>query len=154
MNRSNPFSDFDAFFERMSRNFGVDGTSLPRAGRANWDWHAGDSTFPMDLEDEGDAFVLTADLPGYEKSDIDLSVDGRTLTLSGHREHESGHESEHGHEGMYIHRERRSESVSRSVRFPADVDAESASASYTNGVLTVTVPKVVADEDGHRIDVE
>jgi HSP20 family protein len=151
MNRSNPFSDFDAFVERMARSFDFD--EMPRSRTGRWDWSVGESSFPMDLEDEGEAFVLTADLPGYEKSDIDVSVDGRTLTLSAHRERESEHEGDD--EGLYIRRERRSESVSRSVRLPDDVDAESASATYTNGVLTVTVPKVHVDEDeGHRIDVE
>lgn len=152
MNRSNPFSDFETFFERMARNFG----DVPRArmGRGDWgwDWDAG-AAFPMDLTDEGEAFVLTADLPGFEKADIDVSVDGRTLRLSAHREHE--HEHEGDDEGMYIRRERRSESVSRSVSLPADVDAEGASATYSNGVLTVTIPKAVTDGDeGHRIDVE
>ena len=147
MNRSNPFSEFETFFERMARNF----EEMPRARMGRWDTDL--SAFPMDLEDEGEEFVLTADLPGYEKSDIDISLDGRSLTLSAHREHE--HESEGDDDAMYIRRERRSESVSRSVSLPSDVDAESASATYSNGVLTVTVPKVHVEEDeGHRIDIE
>lgn len=155
MNRSNPFSDFETFFERMTRNFGGF-DEMPRAqmGRGDWgrEWGAG-AAFPMDLADEGEAFVLTADLPGFEKSDIDISVEDRTLRLSAHREHE--HEHDGDDQGMYIRRERRSESVSRSVSLPADVDAESASATYANGVLSVTIPKMVVDEDeGHRIDVE
>jgi HSP20 family protein len=147
MDRSNPFSDVDAFFERMGRRFDFD--EMPRGRMGRWNRAA----VPMDFEDEGEAFVLTADLPGFEKSDIAVTVEGRTLTLSAHREHEREHERER--EGMYIRRERRSESVSRSVHFPADVDADAASATYTNGVLTVTVPKVhVGEDEGHRIDVE
>jgi HSP20 family protein len=148
MNRSNPFSEFETFFERMARSF--DDVPHGRMGRLDWNRDADASAFPMDLADDGEAFVLTADLPGFDKSDIDVGVDGRSLTLSAHREHEHGSD-----EGTYIRRERRSESVSRSVSLPADVDAEGASATYSNGVLTVTVPKVAVDaESGHRIDVE
>jgi HSP20 family protein len=150
MNRSNPFSEFETFFERMARSF--DDGPRGRMGHLDWNRDADASAFPMDLADDGEAFVLTADLPGFDKSDIDVGVDGRSLTLSAHREHEHEHGSD---EGTYIRRERRSESVSRSVSLPADVDAEGASATYSNGVLTVTVPKVAVDaESGHRIDVE
>jgi HSP20 family protein len=151
MNRSNPFSEFETFFERMARSF--DDVPQSRMGRLDWNRDSGASAFPMDLADDGEAFVLTADLPGFDKSDIDVGVDGRSLTLSARREHE--HEQESDDDGTYIRRERRSESVSRSVSLPADVDAEEASATYSNGVLTVTIPKVAVDaEKGHRIDVE
>lgn len=149
MNRSNPFSDFETFFDRMTHRFD-ETEELPQRRTGRWNWGVDAPAFPVDLQDEGETFVVTADVPGVEKDDIDLALEGRTLTLSAHRERELNED-----EGTYLRHERRSESVSRRVTLPADVDAEGASATYANGVLSVTVPKVTVDADeGHRIDVE
>ena len=131
--------------ERMSRQFeesmgGAEIEGLP--GR-------GDST-SIDVADRGDEFVVTADLPGYRKADIDVTLRGDRLQIRGEREEAS----EEGEEGRYIRKERRHESVSRSVSLPSEVDEESVSAQYRNGVLTVTLPKRgVAGDDSHQIDI-
>ena len=138
MNRSNPFDEIEQFFGRT-----------PFAGDRMWgrDLRGAD----VDVADYDDEFVVMADLPGYEREDIDVrAVDGR-LTISAERD-TVGEETDR----RYLRRERRHESVSRTIDLPAAVVAAEASAAYANGVLTVTLPKEqhAADDGGHRIDVE
>ncbi len=106
----------------------------------------------IDVADRGDEFVVTADLPGYQKEDIDLTLQGDRLSIRAERERET-EQTDEG-EGRYIRKERRHESVNRTVTIPEEVDEENVSADYRNGVLTVTLPKRSASEgDGHRIDI-
>ena len=93
--------------------------------------------FKTDVKDEGDAFVLEADLPGFEKKDIHLDIDGDTLTLSAerHSEHEDKDKK-----GKYLCCERSYGSYSRSFDV-SGIQAENIRAKYENGVLTLTMPK-------------
>jgi len=138
MMRRNPF---DEMFERMTGGF--DAPMMERmSARA----------FDVDVAETDDEVTVTADLPGFDREAIAVSVSDRTLTLWATHEHSE--EREPGEEGAsYVRRERRHESVSRSVALPAAVDEASAHAAYRNGVLTVTMPKR-AGEDSHRIEIE
>lgn len=147
MNRSPSFdgSELDSIIARMSRQLEdltgqSDGPFGSRRGAA------------VDLRDEPESFVVTVDLPGFERSDIDLSVADRTLTIDATRD--VSHDADDD-DGRFVRRERRSDSIHRSLRLPADVRADDASATYNNGVLSVTLPKLTVDDgDSHRIDVE
>lgn len=111
---------------------------------------------PVDLEDRGDAYVVTVDVPGFDEGDIDVELAGETLTISATKT-ESNVATDEGTDGdgsRYLRRERSQQSVSRSVRLPEAVDETACEATYRNGVLTVTLPKVDADTDGHSIPVE
>lgn len=158
MRRSNPFdfSDIESVFERMSRQFDEMNRQL-----GSWDGGVGEMIshrgMAIDIAEYDDNLVVVADVPGFEKSDIDLKIAGQVLTIVAERETESETESGDEAQGEFLHRERRSHSVRRSVRLPVEVDEEGASASYQNGVLTVTLPKLQVDdedEDSHHIDVE
>lgn len=135
MQPDNPFESIEEFIERMDQEFDADpfGATEPVA---------------VDVRDADGEFVATADLPGYEKDDIEVTLADRTLRIEADRETHA--ESE---EGEYIRRERTYESVSRSVSLPEPVDAEGVSASFSNGVLTVTLTKQDAD-GGTQIDIE
>ncbi|WP_331235168.1 Hsp20/alpha crystallin family protein [Natronorarus salvus] len=141
MTRRNPFEEIEEFFDRMSRGF-EEGEWAPTT--------IGAQQLAVDLADEGDAFVVTADLPGYEREEISLTLAERTLELSAEQETERVDEDE---EVNYIRRERRRRSVGRAVRLPEAVDEEATSARYANGVLTVRLPKVEAEE-GTSISIE
>lgn len=157
MRRSNPFdfNDIESMFERMSRQFDDMNRQL-----GSWDSGVGEMVsrggMAIDVTEHDDSLVVVADLPGFEKEDIDLKIAGQVLTIVADREMESESESSDEEQGQFIRRERRSQSVRRSLRLPVDVDEEGASASYQNGVLTVTLPKRQVDEgdDSHHIDVE
>lgn len=108
------------------------------------------TTTSIDVVDEGDAFAVTADLPGFEKEDIDVRLDGNRLTVAAERDSE-----EEATDENYVRRERRRQSVNRSVMLPDDVVESEVSASYRNGVLTVRLPKETEDEGGGtEIEVE
>jgi HSP20 family protein len=135
----NPFDEIERVFDRMSSQF------EPLEG----DLFEG--TVAVDVEDAGDAYVVTADLPGYEREDVDVQLTGRRLTLSAERDESAADESG-TEDGRYIRRERHHRSVSRTVRLPDAVDETGTEAQYNNGVLTVTLPKADVT-DGHDIPV-
>jgi HSP20 family protein len=91
----------------------------------------------VDIYETGESLNVEAELPGIEPKDIEVSVDEGVLTIKGERKLEKEVKEENFHRierayGMF----------QRSVRLPQDVDPESVKASYDDGVLKVTVPKV------------
>jgi len=143
MQPNNYFSDFDDLFERMIQDrSGVFG----RYNRPGYDGDGAD--FAVDVAHHDDEIVVTADVPGFEKADFDISVDGDLLTIRAESESTSSVD-----EDAYVRRERHHQSMHRTIRLPAAVDGEDASATYRNGVLTVSIP-VEADVDVRHIDVE
>jgi HSP20 family protein len=106
----------------------------------------------IDLEDTGNAYVLTSDLPGLEKDQINVSVNGNILTLQGIRKSESSSQDQ---SGGYYAQERSYGSFSRSLALPGPVDEGAITASYKEGVLTVTLPKLKDIEgSGGKISVQ
>jgi HSP20 family protein len=90
----------------------------------------------MDLVEEGEEYVLRADLPGVREEDVKVELDDDVLTISGERR------SEHEERRDGYHRiERASGSFSRSLTVPDGVDPERVQARFDNGVLEVRVPK-------------
>jgi len=143
MNRTNPFDEIEQFFGRAP--FGGD--------RA---WGRTVRTTDIDVAEYDDEFVVMADLPGYDREDIDVRADDGRLTIGAERDTT---DAEHEHENIgrrYLRRERRHESVTRTVDLPGSVVESEATATFQNGVLTVNLPKQMDGEmdDGHQIDVE
>jgi HSP20 family protein len=148
-------------FERMNRQFEEMNRQFARFAETNPALESGDGEshwlptrqggMQVDVAEYDDEIVVTADLPGFEKSDIDLSLAGDALTIRADRDSESEAES-----GNYVRRERRRQSVYRTISLPAEVDESETGASYANGVLTVTLPMIHTDDedDSHHIDVE
>lgn len=101
----------------------------------------------VDVSEDDDAFIVTADLPGFERDDIDITVRDTTLHLRAR--HQSASEDS---ENEYHRRERARRSVSRTVRLPGPVEVNEASAEFNNGVLTITLPKAET-ESGHSVDI-
>ena len=140
MKGRNPFEEIEELLDRMSRGI-EEGSDLSLAGARS---------VSVDVADRGDEFVITADLPGYQKEDIDLRLSEDTLRLSANRETEEIEEEE-----TYVRKERSHQSVSRRIPLPEPVDDEAAKARYQNGVLNVTLPKLAAEEDdASQIDIE
>lgn len=140
--RSNPFRELDELIERMNRQFG----ELSRT----FEGEQMLSDVSADVADQGDQLVVTVDLPGFSQDDIDLRVDQEALTIGAEYEAEDSEET-----AQYHRQERRRESVRRQIPLPEAVDAQDASATYNNGVLTVTLPKLDPEStSGYKIDVE
>lgn len=121
-NDDNFFDLFDNFERKF---FGNSSAALP--------------DFRTDIRDAGDRFVLEAELPGFSKEDIKLDVKDGILTISAQH---SENKDEKDNKGSYIRRERRFGSFTRSFDVTG-VDEEHITASYNNGVLELSLPKVV-----------
>lgn len=96
-----------------------------------------DSFVPgIDISETGDQFLVSVELPGMKKEDIDVSLDNGQLTISGERKFEEKED------GKRYHRvETHYGTFSRSFQLPDNVDEESITATYENGLLNITIDK-------------
>ena len=90
----------------------------------------------FEVKETKDAFIFKADLPGVEEQNIDVSLTGNRLTVSGLREEEDRHEGEN-----FFAYERAFGSFTRAFTLPDGVDSEQVSADLKDGVLTLHIPK-------------
>jgi HSP20 family protein len=90
----------------------------------------------FDVKEIKDAFVIRADLPGVKDEDVQVSLSGNLLTISGKREEEHREQGE-----TYYAMERSYGNFARSFTMPDGVDGASVTADLKNGVLTVQIPK-------------
>ena len=93
--------------------------------------------FKTDIRDEGEHYLLEADLPGFKKEDISVNIEGDTLTIRAERTERT---DEKDSKGNYIKRERSYGSFSRSFDMTG-IRVEDIAAAYENGVLKLTLPK-------------
>lgn len=129
---TNTFSTFDTFREMEQ---------LERAFFGN-DFFSSVPAFKTDIQDKGDHFLLESDLPGVDRKDISIDIDGDCLTI--HAERKSEHE-----EKDYLRCERSYGSYTRSFDV-SNIKADEISASYDNGVLTLKLPKKEAEVPASR----
>lgn len=128
----NPFRDFDD----INRAFFGDNTL---------------TEFKTDIRDMGDSFVLEADLPGFKKEDIKLSLNGETMTIKATRH--SDFENQDKKSG-YLRCERSYGTYTRTFDV-SGIETNSIRAAYNNGVLTVTLPKRSAHRpEGQTITID
>lgn len=90
----------------------------------------------LDLIDRGDAFVVLVDLPGFRRDDVRVSVVPDRVDI------EAVGEADPGRSGTYLRRERRGNTMTRSLSLPELVEVSSATTRYRSGVLQVVLPKV------------
>lgn len=126
-----PFYDID----RMTRNFF--GETPIRA-------------FNTDVQDNGDSYTLEAELPGFDKEDIHIDVEGDQLTIQAQHKTENDQKDD---QGNYLRRERYYGSYSRSFDI-SQINADQISAAYENGVLKLTLPKrTVVTPTSRRLEI-
>jgi HSP20 family protein len=130
-----PFSLFDDDFSDLMQGFffpmrreGGERTQMPR----------------IDVKEMETAFEIKADLPGMKKDNIELTVHNGVLTISATREDEHKEEKE----GELIRRERAYGRYMRQIPLGNHIDEKAVHASFEDGVLQVTVPKLEAVEAG------
>lgn len=129
-----PFFDLSKTLEEMDRIFGSSGRplglrSVPRG------------TFPaINIYDQGDSVVVTAEVPGVDKDKLELSVLGKTMTLKGKRPAEEA-------EGVrYYRNERPTGSFERTLTLADSVKGDSVKAEYRDGILRVSMEKAEAEK--------
>jgi HSP20 family protein len=120
--------DFERARRQMDRLLSVfsAGTSTP----------ASSGVFPpLIVTEDGDAIYVEGEIPGIKADDLDISVVGRTLTLSGERKPEEAQDVN------YHRRERKWGSFRKALTLPEDVNADAVRAECKNGVLKLVLPK-------------
>jgi HSP20 family protein len=128
--RWEPYRDLVSLQERMNRLFN---DSLSRwSGEETY----GSWTPPVDIFEKNESLVILAELPGLRREDIDISVEGGTLTLRGERRRDNEVKEE-----SYYRVERRYGVFARSFSLPTSVDAEKIQATYSGGLLRIELPK-------------
>ena len=152
--RIDPFEQMDRMLEQMRHGLwtGYGGPETPRFGSRRLgesteadgetvsdEYGYSDNALTLDRTDDG--LVVLADLPGFEKDEIELTFEDSVLSIAGTHEVTDGHSA-------------RSRTVRESVRVPSDVLVEEITASYRNGVLEVTLPVEDDEGDDYRIDIE
>jgi HSP20 family protein len=90
----------------------------------------------MDVAETDTGYTLSFDLPGMGKEQVQVSVDGRVVSVEASPGQAAG-----AADARLIHQERRVPRFARTVSLPAKVDATTSSARYDNGVLTLTLVK-------------
>ena len=96
------------------------------------------SLFRTDISDMGEAYRLEAELPGFNKEDININIEDERMTISVERKSDS-----EDNKPNYLHRERFYGSYSRSFDL-SGIDADNISASYSDGILSLNLPKQAA----------
>jgi HSP20 family protein len=118
MNPVNLMNEFDRLFERPYT-------------RTTSDWN-----IALDVAETEDSYLVEATIPGVNVDDIEITLEDNVLMLKGEISR-----NEEVEEAKYHLRERRFGSFSRSIRFPMAVNGDAVEATYTNGILSLNVPK-------------
>ena len=133
--RLDPFEDLariqrevNRLFEDSSRN---PRTTEPVSART---WAP-----PVDVYEDHDEIVVSAELPGVKQDDIDIEITGETLTVRGERKFEDQKRKEN-----YVRVERSYGAFQRSFTIGVPIDADKVEASFHDGVLSVKLPKSAA----------
>ncbi|XOZ32668.1 Hsp20/alpha crystallin family protein [Halomonadaceae bacterium KBTZ08] len=135
MTRWNPFAEFEDILDRYNRQLANRNPAQSSNGNREilqkTDWAPA-----VDITENKDAFVITAELPGIRKEDVKVSVQDGVLTIQGERSFENAEDDERRHrvERFYGH-------FSRSFTLPENVDDENIKANYHDGVLELTLTK-------------
>lgn len=124
------FSNLTERFNRMFEGRGWEDVDRPLVNQFGA-WYP-----PVDIQDRGGEILIEAELPGMKKEDIDIRIENNVLTLQGQRKRE--HEAK---EEGYFRSERVYGGFSRSFTLPSTVAVNKITASYKDGVLTVSLPK-------------
>jgi HSP20 family protein len=120
-----PFEAFPADFEStLNRFFGRQAEGF--------------APYAVDVREDGDHLYVEAELPGYKKEQVDVTLENSTLTISADRTSER---KENGKSGELLLNERRHTRFLRSFTLPPTVDGSSVDAKLNDGVLTVTLNK-------------
>ncbi len=134
MSRNNDLMNMrDDFFDNFFANF------------------MGNDNFQVDIKEKDNSYEVTADLPGFDKSDLNVTYDDDILTIEASRNDISEDKDE---EGNFLRRERSSSSFRRQFMLKG-IDEDKIDASFKDGVLNLALPKAPGkDEDKKKIDIK
>lgn len=140
----NQISDFDSLFDDFFTGFPV---LMGKSDVAN-----SIAAMRVDIHEDDNGYEITADLPGVKKEDISVTLKNDILTITANKETAS----EEKDKGKVIRRERTSGTFTRSFTVHDGIRQEDISASFNDGVLTLSIPKRGQEEaqpEVHKIDI-
>jgi HSP20 family protein len=126
-------------FEYAQRDFDNLLGRLFNGSQAAQDGGARLAPYGVDIREDQDHFYVEAELPGFKKDDIDITLENQTLTISAERRVEN--KQGDGDKGELLLHERRYSRFLRSFTLPPTVDEQTVNAKLADGVLTVTLNK-------------
>ncbi|HLS21431.1 MAG TPA: Hsp20/alpha crystallin family protein [Paenalcaligenes sp.] len=103
----------------------------------------------LDIKENGDAYVVEAELPGVKKEDIHVEIEGGLVTIQAEVKQEDSVEDE-----RMLRRERYVGSVARRFELPVEVNVEQANADYNDGVLVLNLPKLAPKSNVRKLDIK
>ncbi len=109
---------------------------------------SGELTPEVDIYEDSSSFYAAVEIPGVEKSNLNISCTENTVTINAQVERVA---REGGH---WVQHERRMGNYVRNIRFTTVVDADNISASYDDGILNLTIPKQTADHKTVSISID
>ena len=133
-------TDFEDFYNMLDDFFSDSWTSPGRSLLRD--------TFKIDIQETDSEYRIEAELPGIKKEEIDLGIEEDNLCISVNRNEEVNKDGTN-----YIHRERRSSSMSRRVRL-VNAKLDETKAKLEEGILTVTIPKNEKANSSLKIDID
>jgi len=145
-------SVMDRLFDRFSSGFGF--PSLRRMFDVEPSWRSASSfsfaTPAIDMSEDAEVYKISAELPGIDSKDIDISVSDDMLVLKGEKRQEKEEKDKN-----YHFTERSYGSFQRAFQLPSSVDRNKVSADFSKGVLTITLPKTAeAQKPVKKIEVK
>jgi len=150
--RYDPFTGFDGLFNDALYARCLPSRSLEVGGACTDTTQRLDSFRPrMDVKESENSNDVTAtfELPGIKREDVTVDLQQNRLTVSGESTTTDALEGE-----GYAVRERRSGKFSRTLQIPLGTKAEDVKAKMENGILTVTFPKSIPEQEPHRITIQ
>jgi HSP20 family protein len=97
----------------------------------------GEGSISVDISETKNNLIVSAEVPGIEPGDLDISLSGNRLTIKGEKKQIKEEKDE-----SYHRIERRYGSFSRTIELPVEVDSSKVDATYKNGILKIVLPKV------------
>lgn len=119
--------EFDRLFDQL-RTTGLFGPA-PRVFESMW-------SPSIDFSENEKEYIVRLEAPGIPRDDLEVNIDGQTLTVSGHRDFQKEEKTEE-----YFWREREAGKFMRAVQLPAAIDRANVSAVYQDGIMTIRLPK-------------
>ena len=133
------YNPFDELFNDFGKGFFVRPLAFPAETELK---------MKIDVKEDDKSYTVQADIPGVRKEDIQVDIDGDTVSLRA----EAKREKEEKKDEKVVYSERSYGMVSRSFSLPSEVDEKAAQAEYKDGVLKLVLPKK-ANGGGRRISV-
>lgn len=130
-----PFDALQREFDSMLGQFF--GNAARHAGQPGNGGSAALAPYGVDVREDNDHLYVDAELPGFRKEDVDVTLENQTLTISAQRRDET----EEKKEGEWLLRERRYNRFLRSFTLPSTVSDQKCDAKLTDGVLRITLDK-------------